>query len=97
MQRIQKVTNQYANTSSANPGILIQRAGSQYSPLSINNNALQDQYDRYTEQIEKVQDTISNRIDYYTKQFTALEQMMMQMNNQSSMLSGLMSGGSGGY
>lgn len=96
MQRVQKVLNQYANTSSGSPGILIQRAGSQYAPLSINDNALQDQYDRYTEQIEKVQDTISNRIDYYTKQFTALEQMMVQMNSQSSALAGLM-GGSGSY
>ena len=94
MQRVKKVMDQYANTSSGSPGILVQRAGSQYAPLSINDNALQDQYDRYTEQIEKVQDTISNRIDYYTKQFTALEQMMMQMNNQSSMLAGL-TGGSG--
>ena len=96
MQRVQKVLNQYANTSSGSPGILIQRAGSQYSPLSINNNTLQDQYDHFTEQIEKVQDTISNRIDYYTKQFTALEQLMLQMNSQSSALSSLM-GGSSGY
>ncbi len=97
MARVKKVVDQYANTSSANPGILISKAGSQYAPLSINNNAFQDQYDRFTEQIEKVQATISDRIDYYTRQFTALEQMMLQMNSQSSALAGLMGGSSGGY
>ena len=37
---------------------------------------------------------MADRVDYYTSQFTALEQLMSQMNNQSSMLAGLMGGGS---
>ena len=97
MQRIQKVVNQYANTSSGSPGILVQRAGSQYAPTSVNNNALQDQYNRYAEQIEKLQSKMADRIDYYTRQFTALEQMMVQMNSQSSAMAGLMGGSGGGY
>lgn len=97
MQRIQKVVNQYANTSSGSPGILVQRAGSQYAPTSVNNNALQDQYNRYAEQIEKLQSKMADRIDYYTRQFTALEQMMVQMNSQSSAMAGLMGGSGGSY
>ncbi len=97
MQRVQKVVNQYANTSSGSPGILVQRAGSQYAPTSVNNNALQEQYNRYSEQIEKLQSKMADRIDYYTRQFTALEQMMVQMNSQSSALAGLMGGSGGSY
>lgn len=97
MQRIQKVVNQYANTSSGSPGILVQRAGSQYAPTSVNNNALQDQYNSYAEQIEKLQSKMADRIDYYTRQFTALEQMMVQMNSQSSAMAGLMGGSGGSY
>ncbi len=97
MQRIQKVVNHYANTSSGSPGILVQRAGSQYAPTSVNNNALQDQYNSYAEQIEKLQSKMADRIDYYTRQFTALEQMMVQMNSQSSAMAGLMGGSGGSY
>lgn len=94
MQNLQKVMNTYANTSTGSRGILIQKAGSQYAPTSINDNELQTQYDNYSEQIEKWQTKMSDRVDYYTRQFTALEQLMSQMNNQSSMLSGLMGGSS---
>ena len=35
---------------------------------------------------------MSDRIDYYTNQFTRLEQLINQMNSQSSALAGLMGG-----
>ena len=35
---------------------------------------------------------MSDQVDYYTRQFTALEQLVAQMNNQSSMLAGLQGG-----
>lgn len=92
MKNIKDVLDMYANTSTGSPGILIQRAGSAFAPTSINSNTLQTDYDNLTNQIEKWQDKMSDRVDYYTKQFTALEQLMAQMNNQSSMLSGLMMG-----
>lgn len=92
MQNIKRVIDTYANTSTGSRGILIERAGSQYAPTSLNSNALQTEYDNLTAQIEKWQDKMTDRVDYYTKQFTALEQLMSQMNNQSSMLSSLMGG-----
>ncbi len=92
MKNVKDVLDMYANTSTGSPGILIQRAGSAFAPTSINSNTLQTEYDNLTNQIEKWQDKMSDRVDYYTQQFTALEQLMAQMNNQSSMLSGLMMG-----
>ena len=94
MQNLKRVIDTYAGTSTGSQGILVQRAGSQYAPTSLNSNALQTEYDNLTSQIEKWQDKMADRVDYYTSQFTALEQLMSQMNNQSSMLAGLMGGGS---
>ena len=55
-------------------------------------NNLQTQIDNLDTQIEKWQDKMSDRIDYYTNQFTRLEQLINQMNSQSSALAGLMGG-----
>ena len=93
MQNLKGVIDKYANTSTGSQGILIQRAGSQYAPTSVNSNALQQEYENLSTQISKWQDKMTDRVDYYTRQFTALEQLMSQMNNQSSMLAGLMGGG----
>lgn len=92
MANMKTVLDAYANTSSGSMGILIQQAGSSYSPSSVNSNYLQKQYDEFTSQIEKWQTKMSDKVDYYTRQFTALEQLVAQMNNQSSMLAGLQGG-----
>ena len=89
---MKKVLDAYANTSSGSMGFLIQKAGSKYSPNSVNSNSLQKEYDNFTTQIEKWQTKMSDQVDYYTRQFTALEQLVAQMNNQSSMLAGLQGG-----
>lgn len=93
MSTLKKTMDTYASTSIASPGILVRRAGTTKSTLSLNDNSVQDQIDNIEKQIEKWQDKMSDKIDYYTRQFTALEQLMATMNNQSSMLSGL----AGGY
>ena len=92
MFNMKKVLDAYANTSSGSMGLLIQKAGSKYSPNSVNSNSLQKEYDNFTTQIEKWQTKMSDQVDYYTRQFTALEQLVAQMNNQSSMLAGLQGG-----
>ncbi len=94
MQNFQDVFKMYANTTTGSQGILVQMSGSVYAPTSLNSNSLQTEYDNLTTQIEKWQEKMSSQVDYYTTQFTALEQLMSNMNNQSSMLSSLM-GGSG--
>ena len=46
--------------------------------------------DRLQEQIERWQEKLSDKVDYYTRQFTALEKMISEMNSQSSALAGMM-------
>lgn len=98
MQNVKTTLDNYASTSLASPGILVQKAGTKLSSLSLMNNSLQKEMDSLDDQIDRWQDKMSDRVDYYTRQFTILEQMVAQMNSQSSALAGLMGGGSsGGY
>ncbi len=92
MYNIKNVTEKYASTSIGNYGVLVKKAGTKTKTLSLNDNALQKQIDRYQKQIENWQLKMSDKIDYYTTQFTRLEQLMNQMNSQSSALAGLMGG-----
>lgn len=92
MQNLKTTIDRYASTSIATPGSLVQKAGTPLSSYSLQNNFLQTQIDNLDTQIEKWQDKMSDRIDYYTNQFTRLEQLINQMNSQSSALAGLMGG-----
>lgn len=82
----------YASTSLGSPGILVRKAGTKLSAISLMNNNLQKQIDNINAQIEQWQTRLSDRVDYYTRQFTQLEKLMSTMNNQSSMLADLMGG-----
>lgn len=73
-------------------GILINKAGSKYSALSLLDNSLKDEMETFDEQIDKLNDTLSTKVDYYTRQFSKLEQLIAQMNSQSSSLMGMMGG-----
>lgn len=93
MYNLKDVLEQYGNTSIASPGILVNKAGTPLSSYSLSHNELNDQLQNLNKEIESWQDKMSDRIDYYTNQFTRLEQLISQMNSQSSMLAGL----AGGY
>ncbi len=93
MTTIQKVTDKYAATTGATKGILIKKAGSQYSPTAALDNTMLDKMEDIDEQIEKWQDKMSDKVDYYTNKFTQLEMLINQMNSQSSALAGLMGNG----
>lgn len=92
MTSIQKVTNRYAATTGATKGILIEKAGSKYSPTAALDNTLLDQMNEIDDQIETWQNKMSDKVDYYTNKFTQLEMLIQQMNSQSSTLAGLMGG-----
>lgn len=92
MASIQKITNRYAATTGATKGILIEKAGSQYSPTAALDNTLLNQMEEIDEEITRWQDKMSDQVDYYTSQFTRLEMLINQMNSQSSALAGLMGG-----
>jgi len=87
---MKRVSNQYASTSIGNYGILVRKAGTKTKALTLLDNTVQKQIDNLDKQIDKWQSKMSDRIDYYTRQFTALEQLMNSMNSQSSALAGLM-------
>ena len=92
MAPIQKVTDRYAATTGATKGILIEKAGSKYSPSAALNNTLLEQMKDIDKQVDKWQAKMSDKVDYYTNKFTQLEMLIAQMNSQSSSLAGMMGG-----
>ena len=92
MASIQKVTDSYAATTGATKGILIEKAGSKYSPSAALNNTLLEQMKDIDKQVDKWQAKMSDKVDYYTNKFTQLEMLIAQMNSQSSSLAGMMGG-----
>ena len=92
MTSIQKVTDRFAATTGAVKGILIEKAGSQYSPTAALDNTMLNKMEDIDEEISKWQDKMADKVDYYTNKFTQLEMLIQQMNSQSSSLAGLMGG-----
>ena len=96
MTRMQNTLNTYVKTTGEPKGVLIQRAGSMKAYTSLNNNSLKSQIDNIDNQIDRWQTKMASQIDRYTTQFSRLEQLIAEMNSQSSAFMGLM-GGSSGY
>ena len=92
MNRVKSVLDAYASTSIVDPGILVKKAGTTLSSTSLLNNTVQKQADSVQTEIERWQTKMSSKIDYYTRQFTMLEKLTSQMNNQTGMMAGLMGG-----
>lgn len=89
MTNIKDVMNKYCGTKGATKGVLVERAGSEHSPLSLLQNTMKDQIDEIDDYIEKLLDRLESEEDRYIKQFTSLETLISQMNSQSSYLSSL--------
>lgn len=95
MHSLLKPLETYGRTT-GDYGVLVNRAGSIRAPGSIYQNSLQNQLNNYAKQISRWEDKMSDQIDRYTTKFSKLEQLIAEMNSQSSALMGLM-GGSSGY
>jgi len=91
---LKSVMDKYVKTlgSMESKGILIKKAGSTSSPMSLTENAFYKQLTEINKQISKLQTRLESERDRYIKQFTSLETLISQMNSQSSWLSQL-----GGY
>ena len=74
-------------------GVLVEKAGSPLAPSTMYNNTIQKELNNIDSEIERWQDKMENQIDHYTSQFSRLEQLIQQMNSQSSYFSQLMAGG----
>ena len=92
MTKVKNLFETYASKSIGAPGVLVRKAGTKLSSYSLTHNEVQNQIDQIQEKIDSWQTKLNKKIDYYTRQFTALEKLMNTMNNQSSMLMGLMGG-----
>ena len=91
---LKNVMDKYVKTMGAmdSKGILIKKAGSSSSPMSLTENSIYKQLAEINKQISKLQTRLESERDRYIKQFTSLETLISQMNSQSSWLSQL-----GGY
>lgn len=89
ISRLKVRLDQYAATTGATKGILIEKAGSQYSPTALLQNMMQDRIDSYDDVIDTLTDRLNDKIDFYISKFSKLETLIAQMNSQSSYLSSL--------
>jgi len=94
MQSLLTPLNTYGKVVGEPKGILVTHAGSIKAVTTINNNTLQSQMNNIDDQIERWQTKLSDQIDRYTTKFSQLEQLIAEMNSQSSTLMGLMGGSS---
>ncbi len=86
---LKDVMYKYANPlgSSESKGVLVRKAGTPSSPLSLTENDIYNQISSIDKMIKTLQDRLENERDRYISQFTSLETLISQMNNQSSWLS----------
>lgn len=91
MQALKTPLDMYGKTSGGK-GILVEKAGSPLAPSTMYQNTLQKTMDNYDKQMLKWQEKMNDQIDRYTSKFSQLEQLIAQMNSQSSAFSGLMGG-----
>lgn len=89
ISRLKVRLDKYAATTGATKGILIEKAGSQYSPTALLQNMLQDKIDSFDDVIDTLTDQLNDKIDFYTSKFSKLETLIARMNSQSSYLSSL--------
>lgn len=89
MSRLKVQLDKYAATTGSTKGILIEKAGSQYSPMALLDNTLQDKIDSYDDVIDSLTEKLNDKIDYYTSKFSKLEALIAQMNSQSSYLASM--------
>lgn len=89
MTKISSVMDQYAKTTGASKGILIEKAGSKHSAVSQSNNYMKTQLDSMKKVLDTLNDRLENEETRYTNQFTSLETLISQMNSQSSYFSSM--------
>lgn len=88
---LRDVMDKYVNTMGSweSKGILVRKAGTESSPLSLTENYMYKQIAEYNKAIAKLQTQLEAERDRYIAQFSSLETLISQMNAQSSYLSGL--------
>lgn len=90
---LRDVMDKYVNTMGAweSKGILVRKAGTESSPVSVTENYMYKQIAEYNKAIAKLQTQLEAERDRYITQFTSLETLISQMNAQSGYLSSMFS------
>lgn len=88
---LRDVMDKYVNTMGSwdSKGILVRKAGTESSPVSLTENYMYKQIAEFNKAILKLQTQLEAERDRYIAQFSNLETLISQMNAQSSYLSGL--------
>lgn len=88
---LKSVMDKYVNTMGASDrkGILIRKAGSKSSALSMTDNTYYNQLQSIEKLIASLNDRLKTERDRYVKQFASLETLISNMNSQSSYLSSM--------
>ena len=86
---LKSVIFKYSNPlgSSESKGVLIRKAGSSHSVMSLTDNEIYSQLQEINKMISNLQDRLQSERDRYISQFTSLETLISQMNSQSGWLS----------
>ena len=81
--------DKYAKTMGSweTKGILVRKAGTESSALSLTENFMYKEIAEIDKIITKLQARLESERDRYIKQFTSLETLISQMNSQSNYLS----------
>jgi len=87
MSRLDYIMKKYAKTDGATKGILIQKAGSSSSPLSLLKNTLLTKMTDIDTIVINLNRTLASQQKTYQSQFSRLEKVISQLNSQSSWLS----------
>jgi len=88
---MKNVMDKYCATMGATKGLLVERAGSEHSPLSLLKNTMKTEIDEIAKYIETLLDRLESQEARYISQFSTLETLISQMNSQSSYLSSISS------
>lgn len=88
---LKKVMDKYVKTmgSMDTKGILIRKAGSKSSALSLTQNTYYDQMKSIDKLLESLKARLKKEQDRYVSQFSTLETLIANMNSQSSYLSSM--------
>lgn len=90
--RLKNISDGYVKWTGMPYGTLVEKAGSTYAPNSILKNSLKTLMDDIDVDVKQLKKKLQVEIDRYTRQFTSLEQLIAQMNSQSSQLSSMLGG-----
>lgn len=88
---LKSVMEKYVKTTGAmeDKGVLIRKAGSKSSAISMTENGYYKQLQEIEKLISSLNDRLKTERDRYVKQFSTLETLIANMNSQSSYLSSM--------